>query len=187
MKIYTKTGDAGETGLIGGPRVRKSDPRVEAYGELDELNATLGVASSGCEDVELGGHLARIQDQIFTLGSELASPHDTPAHARVPVVEPAWISALEQAIDAWEEELPPLRLFILPGGSRLGAALHLSRCVCRRAERRIVALSTLAEIDPQVLAYVNRLSDFLFVASRLANHRAKVPEAIWDIRRSRRP
>jgi cob(I)alamin adenosyltransferase len=185
VKIYTKTGDAGETGLFGGPRVRKSDHRVEAYGEVDELNAALGVVRAQVEDPELERHLARIQDELFCVGAELATPHGARARSAIPPVEPAWLERLEAAIDAWEAELPPLRQFVLPGGTRTAAALHLARCVCRRAERRVVALAAEAEIAPATLAYLNRLSDLLFVAARIANHRAGRAETPWVPRRER--
>jgi cob(I)alamin adenosyltransferase len=182
VKIYTKTGDAGDTGLFGGPRVRKSDPRVEAYGEVDELNASIGAVRALVEDPEIERELARVQDELFRVGAELATPADAKAHAAVPAIDPAWTSRLEATMDGWDAELPPLRHFILPGGTRTGAALHLSRCVCRRAERRAVALATEAPVIPAVLAYLNRLSDFLFVAARIANFRAHKEETLWDPR-----
>jgi cob(I)alamin adenosyltransferase len=185
VKIYTKTGDAGETGLFGGPRVRKSDPRVEAYGEVDELNAALGAARALVEDPELDRHLARIQDELFCVGAELATPHEAKARSALPPLEPAWAARLEAAMDAWDAELPALRQFVLPGGTRPAAALHLARCVCRRAERRVVALAAEVAVAPETLAYLNRLSDFLFVAARLANHRARRAETAWDPRRPR--
>jgi len=185
VKIYTKTGDAGETGLFGGPRVRKSDARVEAYGEVDELNAALGAARALVEDPELDRHLSRIQDELFCVGAELATPHEAKARSAIPPVDAAWAGRLEGAMDAWDLELAPLRQFILPGGTRTAAALHLARCVCRRAERRVVALASEAEVAPEALAYLNRLSDFLFVAARLANHRARRTETTWDPRRPR--
>lgn len=184
MKIYTKTGDGGETGLFGGPRVRKSDARVSAYGDVDELNAAIGLVRAGVEDPELEAHLARIQDELFCVGAELATPPDAKARSAVPPVEPRWTAALEAAIDAWELELPPLHQFVLPGGTRTAAALHLARCICRRAERQVVALPAEARGAP-LLAYLNRLSDFLFVAARLANHRAGRPEVQWDPKKER--
>ncbi len=180
MKIYTKTGDAGDTGLFGGPRVRKSDARVEAYGEVDELNAAVGAARAALEDPQVDGHLARIQGVLFCVGAELATPHGAKARSAIPPVEARWAEALEQAMDAWDAELAPLRHFVLPGGTRAAAALHVARCVCRRAERRVVALAASAEVAPEVLPYLNRLSDFLFVAARIANHRARKPEILWD-------
>jgi cob(I)alamin adenosyltransferase len=183
MKIYTKTGDAGETGLFGGPRVPKDDARVEAYGAVDELNAALGVARARGGDDEIVRLLGAVQDQLFTIGAELATPPGAKAHAAVPAVAPAWTAALETAIDGFEAELPPLRNFVLPGGSALAADLHLARAVCRRAERRVVALHHGAPVLPEALTYLNRLSDFLFVAARVANHRAKVAEIAWKPQR----
>jgi len=185
VKIYTKTGDGGETGLFGGPRVRKSDPRVSAYGEVDELNAAIGVVRAGVEDPEIEASLGRIQAELFSVGAELASPHGTRAHSAVPPVDPQWIALLEAAIDAFETELAPLGHFVLPGGTRSAAALHLARCVCRRAERGVVALAAQAGVAPVVLAYLNRLSDFLFVAARVANHRAGRREVLWEPGRDR--
>jgi cob(I)alamin adenosyltransferase len=185
MKIYTRTGDRGETGLFGGPRVPKSDARVEAYGDVDELNAAVGAARAALEDPEVDGHLARIQDQLFCVGAELATPHGAKARSAIPPVEAGWAERLEQAMDAWDAELAPLRQFVLPGGTRAAAALHQARCVCRRAERRVVALASAAEVAPEVLAYLNRLSDFLFVAARIANARAGRAEPVWDPARAR--
>lgn len=185
MKIYTKTGDAGETGLFGGPRVSKSDPRVDAYGEVDELNAAVGAVRALVEDPELDRHLARVQDELFCVGAELATPAGAKARAAIPEVQARWVEPLEAAMDRWDGELPPLRQFVLPGGTRTAAALHLARCVCRRAERRVVALAAEVEVAPAVLAYLNRLSDFLFVAARLANHRARREEVLWDAARPR--
>jgi cob(I)alamin adenosyltransferase len=186
VKIYTKTGDAGDTGLFGGPRVRKSDHRVEAYGEVDELNAAIGAVRAVVEDPELDAELGRIQEELFCVGAELATPHGAKARSAIPPVDAAWTARLEAAIDAWDRELTPLTRFVLPGGTRTAAALHLARTVCRRAERRAVALAVDTEIDAQVLAYLNRLSDLLFVAARIANHRAHREEPTWDPRGSRR-
>ncbi|GEJ55383.1 cob(I)yrinic acid a,c-diamide adenosyltransferase [Anaeromyxobacter diazotrophicus] len=186
MKIYTKTGDAGETGLFGGPRVAKDDARVEAYGAVDELNAVLGAARARGADADLGALLAAIQDQLFTLGAALATPPAAAkARAALPPLDPAWTAALEAAVDRLEGELAPLRHFVLPGGAPLAADLHVARAVCRRAERRVVALHHHEPVAAEVLAYLNRLSDFLFVAARAANRRAGVPEPIWDPRARR--
>jgi cob(I)alamin adenosyltransferase len=185
VKIYTKTGDGGDTGLFGGPRVRKDDARVEAYGDVDELNAAVGAARALVEDPEIDRQLARIQEELFCVGAELATPHDARAHSAIPPVDAAWIERLEAAMDAWEGDLAPLTRFVLPGGTRTAAALHLARTVCRRAERRVVSVAAEVEVDAQVLAYLNRLSDFLFVAARLANHRAHREEPQWDPRRAR--
>jgi cob(I)alamin adenosyltransferase len=180
VKIYTKTGDGGETGLFGGPRVRKSDPRVEAYGDLDELNAAVGAARAVVEDPEIDAELRRVQAELFCVGAELATPHGAKARTAIPPVDAAWTARLERAIDAWEAALPPLTRFVLPGGTRTAAALHVARTVCRRAERRAVALAAEVEVDARVLAYLNRLSDLLFVAARLANRRARRDEPTWD-------
>ncbi len=180
MKIYTKTGDAGETGLFGGPRVTKDDARVEAYGAVDELNATLGLVRASGADADLEALLAEVQDHLFSIGAELATPAGARAHAAVPAIDTGWTATLESAIDRLEAELPPLRHFILPAGTQAAAGLHVARAVCRRAERRVVALHRVHAVAPAVLAFLNRLSDFLFVAGRVANHRARIPEAVWD-------
>jgi cob(I)alamin adenosyltransferase len=184
VKIYTKTGDRGETGLFGGPRVRKDDPRVEAYGDVDELNASVGAVRAVVEDPEIELQLAKIQEELFCVGAELATPHGAKARSAIPPVEGAWAVRLEGAIDAWTQELPALSRFVLPGGTRAAAALHLARTICRRAERSAVALAAEAEVEPAVLVYLNRLSDFLFVAARVANHRAKKEEPLWDPKRA---
>ncbi len=180
MKIYTKTGDAGETGLFGGPRVRKSDPRVEAYGEIDELNAAVGAARALVEDPEVDRQLAKIQEELFCVGAELATPHDAKARSAIPRVEAAWAARLEAAMDVWDGELPALSKFVLPGGTRTATSLHLARTICRRAERRVVALAAEVAVEGAVLVYLNRLSDFLFVAARVANRRAGKEEPLWD-------
>jgi cob(I)alamin adenosyltransferase len=183
MKIYTKTGDRGETGLFGGPRVQKDDVRVEAYGAVDELNAALGAVRAQGAGPELEPLLAAVQDRLFTVGAELATPPGAKAHAAVPELSPTWAAELEAAIDRFEEELPPLRQFILPGGTPAAAALHLARAVCRRAERRVVTLHRGQPVAPELILYLNRLSDFLFVAARFANHRAQSKETTWDPKR----
>jgi cob(I)alamin adenosyltransferase len=187
VKIYTKTGDRGETGLLGGPpRVRKDDPRVAAYGEVDELNAAIGAVRARVEDPEIEAQLARVQDELLCVGAQLATPQGARSRSAVPPVDPRWTERLETAIDAWEKELPPLSRFVLPGGTRTAAALHLARCTCRRAERQVVALDAgSGEVEPALLAYLNRLSDFLFVAARIGNHRAGRPEVTWDPKRER--
>lgn len=180
MKIYTRTGDAGGTALFGGTRVSKADPRVAAYGDVDELNACLGaVRAQGELAADVTAHVERIQKDLFAIGARLADPAEKIAErvAKAAVTE-ADVRRLEDWIDRLEAELPPLRRFILPGGSRAGALLHLSRTVCRRAERSIVALGT-DKVDVQLLAYVNRLSDLLFVMARAVNHRAGQPEVEW--------
>jgi cob(I)alamin adenosyltransferase len=179
MKIYTKTGDAGETGLFGGGRVPKDDERVDAYGEVDELNATLGLARSLSMPPDLDGLLQRLQDQLFTVGSALATPPSSKASAHIPPLRPEWVEAMEKAIDGFEAELPRMTHFILPGGSQASSALHLARTVCRRAERRVVPLLREGKIPGEVGVFLNRLSDLLFVMARVANHRVGVPDVKW--------
>ena len=179
VRIYTKTGDSGETSLFDKTRVSKSHPRVEAYGDVDELNACLGAARAAGADRELDGVLEAIQRQLFAVGARLADPAARIA-ARVEkaAVQSGDVERLEKWIDQFEQELPPLRNFILPGGSVYGAWLHLSRTVCRRAERRVVGLGEDA-VEPIVVVYLNRLSDLLFVMARTASHRHGSPEAEW--------
>lgn len=177
MKIYTKTGDAGETGLFGGQRVTKDALRVHAYGTVDECNAVLGVARAATSDPELGALLGAIQDQLFTVGADLATPGGSPHVQRVGAAE---IALLEETIDRLEAELAPLRQFILPGGSAAAAHLHVARTVCRRAERWAVGLAREEAVNLEVLAYLNRLSDLLFVAARVANARAGVGDVVWN-------
>lgn len=179
MKIYTKTGDAGETSLFDNTRVSKAHERVDAYGEVDELNACLGAARALLTDDDLVSALAQIQHDLFALGSELADPTNriaarvTKAHIQASDAE-----RLEALIDQLEAELPPLRRFILPGGSPAGSSLHLARTVCRRAERRVVGLGVDA-VDRVLIVYLNRLSDLLFVMARAVNHRAGLAEIEW--------
>ena len=179
MKIYTRTGDRGETGLFDGTRVAKSDPRVATYGEVDELNAWLGLVRAESIDAQLGSMLEQIQRDLFALGARLADPASRIA-ARVTkaAVTPADVERLEQWIDELEAGLPPLRRFILAGGSPAGAALHVARTVCRRAERAMVSLGPDA-FEADLLTYVNRLSDLLFVMARAANHRSGATESEW--------
>jgi len=178
MKIYTRTGDAGDTALFDGTRVKKDDARVDAYGEVDELNAWLGLARSTLGDQDLDDAIAGIQRDLFAVGAELADPtHKIAARVTKASITEAHVVKLEQLIDGLEQELEPLRRFILAGGSPPGAALHVARAVCRRAERRIVSLDP--PVDATVLRYVNRLSDLLFVVARVVNRRAGVPEVEW--------
>jgi cob(I)alamin adenosyltransferase len=178
VKIYTKTGDTGDTSLFGGTRVRKDDARVEAYGEVDELNAWIGVVIATRPDQPLADALLQIQRDLFALGAQLADPGDRIA-ARVSkaVISEPDVVRLEGLIDRLEEELPPLRRFILAGGAPAAAALHVARAVCRRAERRMVGLEP--AVDAVLLRYINRLSDLLFVLARVVNHRAGAPETEW--------
>jgi cob(I)alamin adenosyltransferase len=178
-RIYTKTGDAGETGLFDGTRVSKADPRVEAYGDVDELNAWLGVVRAQTVDEQIDAMLLKIQPTLFALGAELADPrHRIAARVTKAALTDAHVSELESWIDALEAGVKPLRRFILAGGSPAGAMLHLARTVCRRAERRIVALGAGA-VEPVVVIYVNRLSDLLFVMARAVNARAGAAETEW--------
>ena len=180
MKIYTRTGDEGETGLIDGSRVGKDTLRVECYGEVDELNACLGVVRSQHEDEGLDLLLGQVQKDLFALGAQLADPQARVAERKPKAaVTAAHVKRLEDAIDTRQESLPPLKAFILPGGSPAGAMLHFSRTVCRRAERRAVALARHDDLDPLMLVYLNRLSDLLFVLARDANRSAGVPEDTW--------
>jgi cob(I)alamin adenosyltransferase len=188
VKIYTRTGDGGETGLFDGTRVSKSDARVATYGDVDELNAWLGFARSRvAEQPEIGEMLVQIQRDLLALGARLADPRRKIAE-RVTKVEIGAdaIARLERWIDALDSMLPPLRRFILAGGSEAGAALHVARTVCRRAERAMVALQAhapdtqdSAALEPDLIVYVNRLSDLLFVLARFVNLRADVSEIEW--------
>ena len=186
MKIYTRTGDSGETGLFGGVRVSKADPRVAAYGDVDELNATLGLARATLleRDPEsaLAPMLEHIQRDLFALGARLADPaHQIAGRVTKAAVGASDIARLEGWIDELEASLPALRRFILPGGSTAGAALHVARTTCRRAERAMVALlaGEPEAFEADLLVYINRLSDLLFVIARSANHRARTPEIEW--------
>ncbi len=181
MKIYTKTGDRGTTGLIDGSRVPKDDPRVATYGDIDELQAMLGLIKSDVPaDSKLALLLMTIQRDLFSLSARLADPQDRIAERKEKVVTgEARVAALEREIDEREAELPPLKAFILSGGGLTGARLHLARTVCRRAERAAVALERTAGLDPVIVTYLNRLSDLLFVLARHENHRAGLPEDTW--------
>jgi cob(I)alamin adenosyltransferase len=181
MKIYTKTGDRGDTGLFGGGRVPKSHPRVDAYGEVDELNATLGLARALEPMPRIDELLVPIQRDLFAIGALLATPNleKMRQHLEKARVDQARVAQLEQAIDDADVELEPLRAFILPGGSPKAAALHVARTVCRRAERRVVELTQVEEIPELAVVYLNRLSDLLFTLARLAAKRAGVGEVTW--------
>jgi cob(I)alamin adenosyltransferase len=177
MKIYTKTGDQGETGLFDGTRVAKNDLRVEAYGAVDELNAFLGLARATLADAQIDEMLLLIQRDLHALGAQLADPaHKISARVGKAVLGEDDVARLEGWIDALEGTLPPLRRFILAGGSQAGAHIHVARTVCRCAERRMVSIEA---VDPILLTYINRLSDLLFVIARAVNHRAGSPEAEW--------
>jgi len=177
VKIYTRTGDKGETGLGSGRRVSKDALRVEAYGSVDELNSVLGLARSFLNDVELDAILNNLQRDLFTVGADLAAP-DANAPG-VPRVDQGMIDSVERTIDKLEGELPPLKVFILPGGTQAAALLHFARSVARRAERRIVALNNVEKVSEMLIPYINRLSDLLFVIARAVNRRSGVSETEW--------
>jgi cob(I)alamin adenosyltransferase len=191
-RVYTRHGDAGHTRLVGGQDVPKDDARIEAYGTVDELNSFVGVArqtllealdgapaASRDRLAHLGAILGRVQHELFNLGSILATlPEDV--HPKQPRVTPAEVAALEREIDACQEDLAPLRSFVLPGGCRLNADLHVARTVCRRAERHAVSLARETSVDPEAVKYLNRLSDALFVWSRWASHLLVAPEVLWE-------
>ena len=178
MKIYTRTGDDGTTGLIGPGRVLKCAPRVEAYGSVDELNAALGVARALDHEGWLAAELEGLQSRLFALGAELAAA-DPAAVGTLERIGDGDVAGLERSIDRLDAELPPLRAFVLPAGSALAAQLHLARTVCRRAERRLVELHQREPVAPAVMRYLNRLADLLFVMARWCNRRAGVPEHEW--------
>jgi cob(I)alamin adenosyltransferase len=186
-RIYTKRGDAGETGLVGGQRVPKDARRIEAYGTVDELNAFVGLAAVSCAEdpklAALGSILLRVQHELFNLGSIMATePQDV--HPKQPRVTHAEIARLEREIDAMNEDLAPLRSFVLPGGTRVNAELHVARTVCRRAERLLVGCAREEVIPPETIQYLNRLSDAFFVWSRWVNHVLGVPEVLWEPNKS---
>lgn len=174
MKIYTRTGDRGETSLFGGARVPKNDPRIDAYGTVDELNSVIGVVLA----IESDAQLLAVQRDLFEIGAHLASP----GTSRFSGVESSRIEELERGIDAMEAELAPLKSFILPGGTPAAAQLHVARTVCRRAERLVVALSRNEAVGDQVVVYLNRLSDALFVMARWENQSKGIPDVLWDSR-----
>jgi cob(I)alamin adenosyltransferase len=185
MKIYTKTGDRGQTGLFGGARVSKAHARVDAYGDVDELNCALGAARVHVTDARVDSRLLEIQTELFALGAELARDPAKQVDLGIDVIEEHSVQQLEAAIDELERDLSPLKTFILPGGCAEAALLHLARATCRRAERRLVALAEVETVRPELLRYVNRLSDLLFVMARHANFRAKVQDVPWPGRKSR--
>jgi cob(I)alamin adenosyltransferase len=181
MKIYTRTGDAGETGLFGGGRVPKDHARVAAYGEVDELNSVIGLVRATEPEALFDDLLEGIQRDLFSIGGHLATPDPDKVRAALEkaALSEARITVMEEVMDAADAELVPLRAFILPGGSTKAAALHVARTVCRRAERSIVTLAREAEVPPLFIVYLNRLSDLLFTLARLANHRTGRYDVIW--------
>lgn len=179
MRIYTKTGDDGTTGLFGGQRVPKEHIRIESYGTVDELNAVIGVALSCETSITLHDELQEISRLMFTVGSDLATPHHPPVSYNIPRISKEHITNLERLIDAHEAVLPPLKNFILPGGVLAAAHLHLARTICRRAERIVSVLVKEEDVGPDLLPFLNRLSDYLFVAARRANYDAQVLDIPW--------
>jgi cob(I)alamin adenosyltransferase len=181
MKIYTKTGDEGKTSLFGGERVEKNHIRLEAYGTIDELNSVLGVSLVFCKDELTKNIIGEIQNSLFRVGSELATPPEVKSKAIVAISSDE-IHNIEKVIDEIELKLKPLKNFILPGGSKSASFLHLARTVCRRAERKIIELDLEESINPDIIVYINRLSDLLFVLARFANHISSTPEIEWKQR-----
>lgn len=175
-RIYTRTGDKGETGLVGGGRISKDSLRVRAYGDVDELNSVLGLVRAFSKDDEIGAILEGLQKDLFSVGANLASLQQS--HG-VPSITSDMVVALEKTIDVFQLKLPPLKAFILPGGAETGALLHFARSVARRAERNIVALSKTETVNENLVPYMNRLSDLLFVMARSANHREGRAEVEW--------
>lgn len=178
MKIYTKTGDKGITGLFGGKRVPKNAPRIEAYGDVDELNAVIGIAIAETSHEPIRKALQEIQAALFTVGAQLSSPETTP---KIEVITSAHVDALERQIDVITQDLPEIKHFILPGGNKSSAYLHHARTVCRRAERSVVGLAQISgeSVDKWVVIYLNRLSDYLFMTARLANQLEKIEDVSW--------
>lgn len=178
MKIYTKTGDEGNTGLFGGKRLPKDDLRIEAYGTVDELNSHIGLLRDQQACAEQIETLLEIQDRLFTMGSLLAADPEK-SNLKLPQLHESDILRLENEIDKMNDLLPEMRSFVLPGGHQAVSFCHIARCVCRRAERRVVTLAQIAQIDPLIIKYLNRLSDFLFVLSRMLSHKLNATETPW--------
>lgn len=180
MKIYTKTGDTGETGLFGGERVSKNSQRIEAYGTVDELNSFIGLAVSDSKSDKVKILLQKIQNQLFILGSDLATP-DTEKNKKLNIsrVTPDFAVDIENEIDYFTSQIEELKNFILPGGSRAAATLHICRTVCRRAERRVAAIADGVKVSPETIIFLNRLSDLFFVLSRFENKVSGIPDITW--------
>ncbi|KAB7727134.1 cob(I)yrinic acid a,c-diamide adenosyltransferase [Rudanella paleaurantiibacter] len=182
MKIYTKTGDTGQTSLISGRRVSKADIRIDAYGTVDELNAWIGLVRDQAINASRRDLLKEVQDRLFTVGATLASDPEKTVRKPIPDIDEADITLLEQAMDGMDAELPELRAFVLPGGHESVSYAHLARTVCRRAERLVIALNDETPVDPLVIQYLNRLSDYLFVLSRKMAHELQAEEVAWKPR-----
>lgn len=178
MKIYTKFGDSGETALYGGKRIPKDALQIEAIGTIDELNAYVGYVQTLIDDTDLCDLMERIQNHLFSIGADLATPA-THAKSTEMRISADFTAEMEKAIDTLSDELPPLTNFILPGGCQAGSVLHVTRAVCRRSERCVVRLTREMDINPEIIRYLNRLSDLLFVLARVVNHRSQMPEPIW--------
>lgn len=178
--VYTRTGDCGTTSLVGGTRVSKTHIRLEAYGTVDELNAQLGLLATYLTDGRDRQFVRQVQDSLFVIGSHLATDREKTGLNEASILAPEQVAAMEREIDRLDGTLPPLRAFVIPGGCRGAAVCHVCRTVCRRAERRILALAEQADIAPELLAYVNRLSDYLFVLSRKMNRDAEKEEIFWN-------
>jgi cob(I)alamin adenosyltransferase len=175
VKIYTRTGDDGSTGIMGSRRLQKFSERIQSIGDLDELNAAIGFARSTANSPELSEWLRRIQNWIFEAGSELAAPGD----ARFQSISNSQVAYLEASIDEWTQQLPAIKNFILPGGSNTASTIHLARAICRRAERTVVALSNVETVRSEIIVFLNRLADWLFTAARFANYKSNIEETIW--------
>ena len=183
MKIYTKTGDAGKTSLIGGTKVLKNNPRIEAYGTVDELNSYMGLVSDFCKDDHAKNILKEIQDRLFTIGSELACDPDKKINMSIPDLHESDIELLEKEMDEMDKELPVMKNFILPGGSPSVSFMHVARCVCRRAERCCINLmENDGNVNPLIIKYINRLSDYLFMLARYTGMKNNTLEIIWKAR-----
>ena len=183
LKIYTKTGDAGKTSLIGGTKISKSNIRIETYGTIDELNSYLGLVSDNCNDDHSKNILKEIQDRLFTIGSSLACDPDKETKLKIPDLKETDVEFLEKEIDAMNETLPEMKFFILPGGHVAVSATHIARCVCRRAERWCVNMQEQnLFVDPLVIKYLNRLSDYLFVLARYTGYLLQIAETVWKPR-----
>lgn len=181
-RVYTRTGDDGTTALGTRQRVPKDCARIEAYGEVDELNSVIGAARAADLDASLDPPLGRIQNELFHLGSDLCIPEEDKKTMPVPQIEKRHVDALEKLMDQLSEDLPPLENFVLPGGTPASAQLHVARCVCRRTERRLVTLARDEAIGEYAIRYLNRLSDALFIMARTENHKKSVPDVCWDSR-----
>lgn len=179
-KVYTRTGDQGTTSLVGGTRISKTDVRLESYGTIDELNSYLGLLQTFLADEADSSFLLKVQNKLFTIGSYLATDQEKIALNAASIIFLSDIETIEHRIDEIDEQLPPINHFVIPGGSREAAVCHICRTICRRAERRILTLDTHCEVDKNVIAYMNRLSDYLFLLSRKLNHNNNHNEIFWD-------